>query len=240
MQVRQIRPRILHAAAALFVLVVTGAGMAAVPVAASAASLTIASGAAAAPDAAIPLTAVAPLAEGPGTVEMEHNCNIIGNTVFFDPPGSSNSVEAVNCTDVFVEQVGGTTGDEVFVQNEISCQWAAGPNEGETFPCSGIDEQVGAGSPLGTAALPAQLCGTISGQTHSPCTSGRTKHAAFAFGYQPPGKIPSVKCTIWGESLRVSVILPISGHPTVSETVLATDPVNIFASSNARGHCLDL
>jgi hypothetical protein len=240
MQVRQVRPRALRAAAILGVLVAAGAGMAAAPVAASAASLMTASAAApAAADAVIPLTPADPLTAGPGIIEKEHKCFIIADKVFFDPPGSSNSVEAVNCTDVFDVQVGGTTGDEIFVQNEISCQWATGPNEGTTFPCSGVDEQVGAGSPLGTAAIPAQLCGTIFGQTHSPCTSGRTKHAAFAFSYHPAQPAP-VKCTIWGESLRVSVILPITGHPMVSETVLATDPVNVFSSTNARGYCLDL
>jgi hypothetical protein len=216
--------------------------MAAAPVAASAASLTPASAAApAAPDIVIPLTPDNPLTAGPGVNEVEHNCDIIENTVFFDPPGSTSSVDAVNCADVFVLTVGGTTGNEVVVQNEIACQWATGPREGTTFPCSGVDEQVGAGSPVGSAALPAQLCGTIHGETHSACTPGRTRHAGFAFSYQPEQPVSApVKCSIWGESLRVSVILPITGHPTVSETVLATPHVNVFSSTNARGYCLDV
>lgn len=240
--VRQIRLRALRAAAVLSVLVATGAGMAATPAAASAASLAPASAAApAAPDIVIPLTPIAPLTAGPGRVEVEHNCDIIEDTVFFDPPGSTNSVDAVNCADVFVVRVGGTTGNEVDVQNEVFCQWATGPREGTTFPCSGVEEQVGAGSPQGTAALPAQLCGTIHGETHSPCTSGRTEHAGFAFSYQPEQPVSApVKCTIWGESLLVSVILPITGHPSVGETVLATNHVNVFSSTNARGYCLDV
>lgn len=241
MQARQIRPWRLRAAAILGVLVAAGAGLAAP--AASAASLTPAAPAApTAPGIVIPLTPTDPLTAGPGVAEVEHKCFIIGDEIFSDPPGSTtDSVDAVNCTDVFILTIGGTTGNEVVVQNEIVCQWATGPREGTSFACSGVDEQIGAGSPLGTAALPAQLCGTIFGQTHSPCTSGRTKHAAFAFAYQPePVDSAPVKCSIWAESLRVSVILPISGHPTVSDTELPTDHVNVFSNTNARGYCLDV
>ena len=244
MQIRQMRQRALRAAALLGVLAATGAGMAAAPGPASASPMApLPAAAPAAPAVVLPLTPIPPLKAGPGVHEAAHKCAIIGGKMFPNPPGSTNKVDAVHCTDVFIVTVGGTTGNEVDVQNEVLCQWATGPHDGQTFPCSGVSEQVGAGSPQGTAALPAQLCGKIFGKTHSPCTSGRTEHAAFAFSYQPEAVLSApVKCTIWGESLRVSVILPIKvpNHPLVNAVPLATNRVNVSSSTNARGYCLDV
>jgi hypothetical protein len=240
----KIRQRALRAAALLGVLAATGASMIAASVTASASSLTSARAAAAqvTPDITLPLTTAPAFPTDPaaikqfgGLTEVEHTCEVIQNAVFVTAPGSGNSIKAVNCADVFVWEIGGTTGNEVYVQNEVFCQWVTGLNKGKTTACSGISEQVGAGSPQGTAALPAQPCGEILG--HSPCTSGRTVHAGFAFSYHPGSM--AVECTIWGESLRVSVILPIASHPTVSETVLPTPRVNVFSSTNALGYCLD-
>jgi hypothetical protein len=243
-EIRQIRQRVLRAAALLGVLVATGAGMAAAPVTASASSMTPVSAAApVAPDVVLPLTPTDPLKEGPGVDEAAHKCAIIGDKMFPNPPGSTNKVDAVHCADVFIVTIGGSTGNEVIVQNEVFCQWATGPRDGQTFPCSGVSEQVGAGSPQGTAALPAQLCGKIFGKTHSPCTSGRTQHAGFAFSYQPePVLSAPAKCTFWGESLRVSAILPIKSpnHPLVNAVPLATNSRSVSSSTNARGYCLDV
>jgi hypothetical protein len=219
-------------------LAATGAAaMAAAPVAASASPLALASAAApAAPDVTVPLTPESPLKFG----YKLHPCVALGNPRP-TAPGSAYQIVAVECSDIADVPVGGSTGDEVFVQNEVYCQ-VTGPVNGKittrTTACSGITEQVGAGSPVGTAALPAQLCGTINGQNHSPCTSERDEHAAFAFSYHPGSD--AVKCSIWAESLRVSVVLPIIGHPEVSRTVLATPPYNVFSSTNALGYCLDI
>jgi hypothetical protein len=236
----QLRQRALRAAALVGVLVATGASLMTAPPTASASSLTPAPGVAAqvSPDiTSLPLTPTAPLsANDPDTTEVEHQCEVIQNTVFITAPGSPNSIEAVQCADVFIVAAGGSSGNEVYVQNEVFCQWVTGNHAEPTTACSGISEQVGAGSPQGTGALPAQLCGGVFG--HSPCASGRTNHAAFAFSYQPAGT--SVNCTLWGESLRVSVVLPIASHPTVTETVLATPHVTVFSSTNALGYCLDI
>jgi hypothetical protein len=88
------------------------------------------------------------------------------------------------------------------------CQFTAGPDTGDTTSCAGISEQIGAGTPQDTAALPAQECGGILG--HTACGSARTEHAAFAFSYQPTSM--AVTCSLWAESLRVSAFLPVTGH----------------------------
>jgi hypothetical protein len=231
----QIRQRALRAAALLGVLVATGASVMVAPVGASASSLAPEPSAAlAAPDVLLPLASVAPLKAGPGVLEPEHTCAAFG-----DPGTAANGslVRAFQCADVFVRQVAGNSMNSAYVQNEVYCEFVSGPSDGAELPCSGVIEQVGAGSLRGTVALPTQICGVILG--HTACsTTGRTEHAGFAFNYAPGGM--NAICSIWGESLRVVVVLPVPGHPRVGGPILATAHVNVPSILNTGLYCMDI
>jgi hypothetical protein len=227
----QMRQRALRAAALLGVLVATGASVMAAPVAASASSLTSAPGAAlVTPDVLLPLAPVAPLRVGPGVAEPRHVCQSFGAAA---RAANGDLVKAFQCADVFLRT--GAVGS-AYVQNEVYCEYFSGRIDGTELPCAGIIEQVGAGSLRGSVALPTQICGKILG--HSACsTTGRTEHAGLAFTYHSGP--PNAACTIWGESLRVVVYLPVPGHPHVGGPVLATTHVTVSSADNTGLYCMD-
>jgi hypothetical protein len=233
MQIRQIRQRCLRAAALLGMLAVTGAGMTAVPVTASASSLAPAPAAApAAPDGTIPLTAHAPIPPGtPGTEELSHACEVLGQ---FANTMAKQTEQAILCTEVMLETF--ATQVLVYVQDEVYCQGAFGSSAFKTNACSDIIGSIGAGALAGTAALAAQTCGVNLG--HSACTSGRSLHTAFAFKFQPTSSL-NIKCSAWAEALRVSVTLPTSLHPEFSKTVMASAHFTAFSGTEALGYCAD-
>jgi hypothetical protein len=224
--VMRIRKRACRGAAHLGLLLAAVATVLAAPVAANASSSPT-PGNTAAPTAAISfppvLAPVSPITPGdPAYNEVRHKCVVVGH---------AGTAQAVHCADVFTQNAA-IGGIDVFVENEVFCQRTAAPNVGSLIACSGVKEQLAVGSPFGTASIPAQICGGILG--HSPCTSGRDLHAGFTFNYLPGG---STVCSIWGESVRDSIVLPVTGHPTVSATVVATNPFNALTSTPRQGYC---
>ena len=207
---RHAAPRAGSGAGRVVVLLVVAAGVLTIGPAAANASLFL--------DPAPPITP-----GDPAYQEVRHKCLIVGQ---------AGTAQAVHCADVFTHTTNQFSGTDVYVQNEVMCQRTAPPSEGSLIACSGIKEQVAAGSPLGTASIPAQICGGILG--HSPCTSGRDMHAAFAFNYLAGG---NVECSIWGESVRDTVILPVTGHPSFTALLVHTNPFNVFSQTSREGYC---
>lgn len=186
------------------------AGRLALVLAASASVLAVTAPAAGASTAAPSAMAAANSpAFPPGTTENFHECKVMGH---------AGTVQAVHCADLLTTRID-EGGLEIWAQNEIFCQRTAPPNQGSLIPCSGVHERVGYGIPGHTFALPQQICGKLFG--HSACTSGRDEHS-FLATFVTLGSATAPACSIWGESVHDSVVLPTTGHPTVSSAVVAT------------------
>jgi hypothetical protein len=145
-------------------------------------------------------------ANSAATRTVFHSCAVIGH---------AGADEAVHCADLLTTSVSGG-GLEVWVQNEVMCERI---DTGSLIACSGVRERVGYGVPSHTFAKPQQTCGKILG--HSPCISSRTEHR-FLASFVTLGSASAPTCSIWAESVSDSVVLPTTGHPTVSARVVAT------------------
>jgi hypothetical protein len=146
----------------------------------------------------------------PGTRENLHHCQAIGH---------AGTVQAVHCADLFSFNGGPEGGFEIWVQNEVFCQRTAPPDKGSLTACSGTHERVGEGDPGATFAQPQQICGKLF--HHCACTAGRDEHN-FLATFVTLGPSTSRACSIWAESVHDSVVLPTTGHPTLSAAVVAT------------------
>ncbi|HMG64734.1 MAG TPA: hypothetical protein VK599_17465 [Streptosporangiaceae bacterium] len=160
-----------------------------------------------------------------GTKTVFHTCQVIGH---------AGNYQAVHCADLLTTRVG-TAGLEIWIQNEVLCQRTAAPNKGGLTACSGVHERVGYGVPGRTFAQPQQTCGKILG--HSPCISSRTEHR-FLASFVTLGSASAPACSIWAESVLDSVVLPTTGHPTVSARVVATPHFNYHIE--AGNSCIEI
>jgi hypothetical protein len=235
MQSRQIRRKCVRAAALLSVLAATGAGMTAAPATASASALArVPAVGPVTPDITPPLTPHDPIVPGEaGFQEAVHTCTQIGSV---PNPVTGGPLNTIVCGEIYTFHTSAVAPIGVYVQDEAYCQQLSAQLFFEQYvACSAIIEQIGVGTPFGTAALPAQTCGVSLG--HSACIDGRDLHAAFAYKYTPGSS--AIKCEAWAEALRVTITLPLTGHPTFSHTVLATPPDSVFSKTGALGYCAD-